>query len=426
MTRSLRLQVKLTLLSVIAAAIAGLGLPITMALRYEELGCLARGHTNVAAVAFSYRGTYIATAGVTDCTVCVWRVTDQKRLHTVRTSTVVLSIEWLSQREDIFVIGTQGGAISTVHIELDTLNVKGFWAHRHPIEHLSASGSWLASGAKASVAIWQSRDEHKTWKHLQDLPQPTSSLLNEDSEILVTSLHWTTRGGHGRFLLPIGITLTILTSIFNTGDWSIVRNIPLPGVIAHSSVSPDGRTIAISNMLSGFDLYDLESQAVLRSFTHPVDMLRAVPVKFVHGGYALLGGSTAGIVHLWNVHNGHVHQKFSLGASSSVMAIDVSCHILDMLNTWRIELDAQANYDAASNRFLIAAGISDGHIAVPVTIWVARDIGRREAPIGRRLLWPSLGIAFVAIPVIVLWFPDWTPLHELFPMAREHAYNMLS
>ncbi|KAI9057524.1 WD40 repeat-like protein [Trametes sanguinea] len=259
---------------------------------------------------FSYQGTYIATAGVNDCTVCVWRVRDLKRLCAVKTSKSILSIEWLPRREDAFVIGSQGGTVSTVHMRQETLHLKGFWAHRFPVEHLTASGPYLASAAKAEVMIWLSDDGYESWKQVNDLPMPTSSSLNEDREILVTSLHWRSLGGSPALFVTY---MYHGVCIFNAADWSILRHIPLPGVIAHSSVSPDGATIAISNMVSGFDLYDLTSQAVLRSFTHPVESLRAVPVLFVHGGHALLGGSTTGQIHLWNSHNGRVHQKFSLG-----------------------------------------------------------------------------------------------------------------
>ncbi|CDO72145.1 hypothetical protein BN946_scf184962.g88 [Trametes cinnabarina] len=327
-----------------------------MALRYEELGRLNRGHVGgVSAVAFSYLGNYIVTAGVGDCMAYVWRAADQKLLSTVKSSSAVLAIDWLPQREDAFVTGTQGGIISTVFIG-PNLRTAGFWAHKYPIEHLTCRASYLASGAKAEVVIW--RRQNAIWQHVTDLRSPPSSSLNEDSELLVTSVHWTKSDRHPSLLLVSYMFHGV--SLFDTADWSVVRNIPLPGAIARSSISPDGSIIAISNMVSGFDLYSLTSQAPVKSFTQPVEELRAVPVIFVHGGHALLGGSTTGTVHLWNVHNGRVHQKFSLGHRNSVMAIS-------------------ANYNPAADRFLIAAGITNGPTdSAPVVIWVARNIGRRH------------------------------------------------
>ncbi|OSD03005.1 WD40 repeat-like protein [Trametes coccinea BRFM310] len=374
-----------------------------MALRYEEFGGLQDGHA-VTAIAFSPQGSYIATAGVDDCTVCVWRVLDQKRLFTVKTSTAVLSIHWLPQREDIFVIGHQGGVISTVRVEQETLAVKGFWAHRHPIEHLKANPFLLASGAKSEVTIWSAPDRYTVWNRVRELSTPSTSSLNEDCETLVTSLHWFRAQGQ---LLLLVTYMYHGISIFNADDWSIVRNIPLPGVIAHSSMSPDGGTIAISNMLSGFDLYDMTSLAVLRSFTHPVDVLRAVPVMFVHGGHALLGGSTCGMMHLWNVHNGRLHQKFSLGPSRNVMAID-------------------ANYNAAADRFLLAAGVCDKGTSTSVVIWMARDIGRRPTTTGGSIPWTSISIAIVvAIGGVALcsWYSDAT--RDILLEIHKHFGSLL-
>ncbi|KAI0371020.1 WD40 repeat-like protein [Pilatotrama ljubarskyi] len=281
-----------------------------MPLRYEELGRLTRGHTGgVAAVAFSYRGTYIVTAGVQDCTVYVWRVADQKLLHTYTSSSAILSLAWYAESEDTFLCGTHGGSIASISLRPHDLNLGGFWAHRFPIEHLKVRGKWLASGATQEVAIWQLK--HDTWVHVVDLPEPPHSSLNDNREVLVTGIHWTKSGTHPSLLLVTFMFHGI--SIFDGNTWSAVRHIPLQGPIAYASISPDGTTIAISNMVSGFDLYDLTSQAALRSFTHPVTTLRAVPVLFVHGGHALLGGSTVGKVHLWDVHNGLLHQTLPLG-----------------------------------------------------------------------------------------------------------------
>ncbi|KAI0375848.1 WD40 repeat-like protein [Pilatotrama ljubarskyi] len=260
-------------------------------------------------VAFSYRGTYIVTTGVRDCTAYVWRVADQILLHKYTSSSAILSLAWHAESEDAFLCGTQEGSIASISVGPNDLNLGGFWAHHFPVEHLEVRGGWLASGAVREVAVW--RLKHSTWVHVVDLPEPPRSSLNDGREVLVTGIHWTKSRTHASLLLVTFMFHGI--SIFDGNNWSAVRHIPLEGPIAHASVSPDGTTIAISNMVSGFDLYDLTSQAALRSFAHPVTTLRAVPVLFVHGGHALLGGSTVGKVHLWDVHNGLLHQTLPLG-----------------------------------------------------------------------------------------------------------------
>ena len=85
-----------------------------MSLRYEETGRLQRGlGGGVSAIAFSPDGTYIATAGMQDVKVYIWRVADNKLLHTYTGShQPVLSLEWLPGSADTVLCGSKGGYIS--------------------------------------------------------------------------------------------------------------------------------------------------------------------------------------------------------------------------------------------------------------------------------------------------------------------------
>lgn len=85
-----------------------------MSLRYVESGRLQRGlDGGVSAVAFSPDGTYIATAGMQDPKVYIWRVADNKLLHTYANSnSSFLSLEWLPGRTDTLLCGSKGGWIS--------------------------------------------------------------------------------------------------------------------------------------------------------------------------------------------------------------------------------------------------------------------------------------------------------------------------
>lgn len=69
-----------------------------------------------------------------------------------------------------------------------------------------------------------------------------------------------------------------------------------------ASMSPDGTKLIVSNMRSGFDIYDAETGQSLAAFNHiRVRQMRAVPVRFIHDGHAILGGSTVGVVNVWDV-----------------------------------------------------------------------------------------------------------------------------
>lgn len=72
-----------------------------------------------------------------------------------------------------------------------------------------------------------------------------------------------------------------------------------------ASLSPDGALLASSNSVSGFDIYDLRAGEAIRSFTHEIGKEeRALPVSFIQGGTAIVGGSTTGYLNVWFVDSG--------------------------------------------------------------------------------------------------------------------------
>ena len=87
---------------------------------------------------------------------------------------------------------------------------------------------------------------------------------------------------------------------------------------ADSSLSGDEKLVAISNVVSGFDVYNVDSERTLCSLGHSVKStaLRRSPVLFIHNGHALVGGNAHGDVHIWDVASGRKlhsllhHSKF--------------------------------------------------------------------------------------------------------------------
>ena len=64
-------------------------------------------------------------------------------------------------------------------------------------------------------------------------------------------------------------------------------------------VSPDGNTLVVSNLDSGFDVYHLDNSTSDGSILHSCHG-RKVPVAFIHGGFAVLSGSLFGQVSIWD------------------------------------------------------------------------------------------------------------------------------
>ena len=69
-------------------------------------------------------------------------------------------------------------------------------------------------------------------------------------------------------------------------------------------------------MVSGFDIYDTDTASSLGALDHAVGRIYAVPVVFAHGGNAVIGGSTAGEVDIWDAANLRKHQTLLLGGTS--------------------------------------------------------------------------------------------------------------
>lgn len=81
---------------------------------------------------------------------------------------------------------------------------------------------------------------------------------------------------------------------------------------ASSSVTPDGSRCVVSNVTTGFDVYDMETAACTGGCKNEAGQLRAVPVLFVHEGHAILGGSTLAQVNLWHTRSRSIFQTLEL------------------------------------------------------------------------------------------------------------------
>lgn len=75
----------------------------------------------------------------------------------------------------------------------------------------------------------------------------------------------------------------------------------------------------MSNLITGFDLYSLQSEEPYRAFSHGDGTSFPVPVRFIHGGNAIVTGSTSGKVQLWDVSSGRpLHSLVASRTFSSI------------------------------------------------------------------------------------------------------------
>lgn len=66
----------------------------------------------------------------------------------------------------------------------------------------------------------------------------------------------------------------------------------------------DGRFLAVSNLLTSFELFHMKAPAEIEplfSFKQDVTARRPLPVRFLHGEHAILGGTLHGQVNMWDL-----------------------------------------------------------------------------------------------------------------------------
>jgi COMPASS component SWD3 len=74
----------------------------------------------------------------------------------------------------------------------------------------------------------------------------------------------------------------------------------LPSNRGHTSLSPDYKYLAVSNLRTGFDLYHLETGEPQGCLQQAISTSLRVPVKYIHSGFAIMGGSTSGQLNIWD------------------------------------------------------------------------------------------------------------------------------
>ncbi|KAI0738687.1 WD40-repeat-containing domain protein [Daedaleopsis nitida] len=279
--------------------------------KYQKLFSLSNEHSKgISSVAFSPHGSFVATAGL-DGKVCWWDMENGDLLYAWAGDSAVLRVVWVPEQEDSIICGLKDGNVAVCRVTKDAIHVSGFWAHQHPVECIAIDGDRVATGAHKEIKIWRWNVNTRHFTLIQDLPEPPKSSHNKDMEVLVTSLHWTAATIPGAHRLLMATYMYHGVQFFDAVTGDITRTFPIPGMIASASLSPNGAYLAVSNVFKGFDVYKVQSEKPIASFEYdePSSLKSAgpIPVLFIHGGRALVGGSMVGKVCLWHVNFGKMH-----------------------------------------------------------------------------------------------------------------------
>ncbi|KAI6037884.1 WD40-repeat-containing domain protein [Pisolithus marmoratus] len=256
----------------------------------RKLDCDCR--STVTTLAFSPKGSYLA-AGHLDGTLLICSAFSGEMLHEVYVASGVslLSILWIANNECQLLCGLGNGVVISVTIATYEIIVTGFHAHDNlPVECLSISGSTVVTGVTSEVSLW-----HHSASSMSCgiITPPLSIVVNSNSEIIMTSLHWAWTKYSDNTLLIAYLHHGIL--FWDVKKAKIVHFFYLKMLVSAMHISPDRNTLVVSNLDSGFDVYHLNNCTLDGSILHPCHGHK-IPVAFIHGGFAVLSGSPIGQV----------------------------------------------------------------------------------------------------------------------------------
>ncbi|KIK14282.1 hypothetical protein PISMIDRAFT_117314 [Pisolithus microcarpus 441] len=229
------------------------------------------GHrSTVTALAFSPKGSYLAASNL-DGTLSICSTSSGETLYEVHVSGGVslLSILWTAHDKRQLLCGLGNGVVISVTIAT------------------YVSAATVVTGAKSEVSLW----DHRT------ITPPPSIAMNSNSEVIVTSLHWAWTKYSDNTLLIAYLHHGIL--FWDVREAKIEHFFHLKTLVGAMHISPDGNTLVVSNLDSGFDVYRLNNCTLDGSILHPCHG-RKIPVAFIHGGFAILSGSSLGQVSIWD------------------------------------------------------------------------------------------------------------------------------
>lgn len=129
------------------------------------------------------------------------------------------------------------------------------------------------------------------------------------------SSHLTAFGNRSPAAIMLSLTVHLCPDLVRICSFTAsVHPVVEYGPSESSSVSALGKVV-VSNGENGFDLYSLDSGAQECSVVIPPGTAYvAAPVRFIHGGFAFVGGGLSGDLRFWDAQTGARVQNMKHGA----------------------------------------------------------------------------------------------------------------
>ncbi|KAH7919173.1 WD40 repeat-like protein [Leucogyrophana mollusca] len=331
-----------------------------MPLHYRSRRRMYGEHTDtITCLTFSPRGTLLAAGGL-DGKVTVWSSKTSRLLFVVECKAGVVSVAAVPPSEVSFLVGLTNGAVVSVKVVQEELCATVYEAHTYPVECLAVCGELVATGAHDEVHIWRFTDHEDRWTPVSRVDDPPMIGASVSAEVLVCSLHWPTTAHVPNILMVSYIHHGIV--FWDVDQAKAARLITIKTDIGSTSIAADRQLLAVSNISTRFDLYNLASGTPLASLSHKVAMHLRVPVQFIHNRRVLLGGSTVGKICMWDIQTGELLQTLHHPGTYALQHIQTHTTILQT-QTWTVTL----------TKYIIATASSSKEDGPYIELWEGQE-----------------------------------------------------
>ncbi|OBZ77587.1 COMPASS-like H3K4 histone methylase component WDR5B [Grifola frondosa] len=294
---------------------------------YVEKFTLTSHSASVNCVAFSPDGKYVASGG-DDHALIIWSLADGSLIYRLLFQSPVECLLWHPDIADTVVVGCQSGSLFQINSKRHAIHI-GVGGRICCLDY-DITTRCLAIGIGQEVHSMHERALHQ---YVAAIKMPSPPKLNQDTSNLnqgsrAVGLHFHNKGenlivsylSHGIVCWHIEERLQL---------WTIVPPSDTPR-IGSSALSPDGRHIVVYNMVDGLHSYLTGSFRKQTPGSHYKFDVRpqskhVLQVAYLHGGQAVICGTTAGNVCIWDVESREYFQILSHN-DDVIHAIDTCQH----------------------------------------------------------------------------------------------------
>ncbi|KAI9442139.1 WD40-repeat-containing domain protein [Lactarius indigo] len=261
---------------------------------------LVKHGDSVNTLVFSYDGSLFAS-GADDGLVIIFRGNGSgQELRRFQVKAPVTALLWRSRFGYTIIAGDASGDVHTICVS-DSTHENAYYHTVNNVSglvHCIAQSHTLLAISSGNVVQLIKQGTIATWDTVARLPDPPKfpELEGELPEPMARSLHFL--GTNDHILLATYLDHGVIA-------WDS-KTLEIKWRIRPRSLSPNGRFLAVTNLYDGIDWYSLDSNhfmdaPFLHTTTHAISENVILPVTFIHGGTAVLSGTSTGCARITNL-----------------------------------------------------------------------------------------------------------------------------